>query len=59
MRTRRVPRATRRPRGREEVLPSSSVLGLVLAACFIEEGCRCEEEMVTEGCSVRDERGRV
>lgn len=25
MRTRRVPRATRRPRGREEVLPSSSV----------------------------------
>jgi hypothetical protein len=31
----------------------------MLAACFIEEGCRCEEEMVTEGCSVRDERGRV
>jgi hypothetical protein len=30
MRTRRVPRATRRPRGREEVLPSSSGFGVSL-----------------------------
>lgn len=31
MRTRRVPRATRRPRGLDEVLPSSSVFWCMLA----------------------------
>jgi hypothetical protein len=38
MRTRRVPRATRRPRGREEVLPSSSGLGLALGGIEVDIG---------------------
>lgn len=37
MRTRRVPRATKRPRGREEVLPSSSVVVPLAIALSLQQ----------------------
>jgi hypothetical protein len=46
MRTRRVPRATRRPRGREEVLPSSSVVCVSLGVRWGGEGSEGSEDKV-------------
>jgi hypothetical protein len=65
MRTRRVPRATMRPRGRWEVLPASSVGGVLVGGVGDrmgggkgEEGDEGRKEKGGEGSGMGGEVGR-